>query len=91
MASRVSLKIIGLVQGINYRYLSQQQAQISGLVGYVKNLDDGSVELVVEGDASKLKKFVRWCYNGVGSATVLKIEENWSGETGEFSEFMIKS
>ena len=91
MTKRLSLKITGLVQGVGYRYLSQKQAQKEGLSGYVKNLDDGSVEVVVEGDETKLKEFIQWCYNGVGPAQVHKIEENWSELTGEFSDFMIKS
>jgi len=91
MNKQVILKIIGLVQGVGYRYSSQNEAKKRGLTGYVVNLDDGTVEIVVEGDEKNLKEFIRWCYNGVGPAQVHQIEESWSKATGEFSDFMIKS
>ena len=87
MTKRLTLKIFGLVQGVGFRYLSQKKAKSRGFTGYVKNLDDGAVELVAEGEETALKEFIAWCYNGVGPAQVTKIEENWSEATGEFSDF----
>ncbi len=79
-----------MVQGIGYRYHSQNEAKKRGFTGYVSNLDNGSVELVVEGEEEDLKNFIQWCYNGVGLAMVYRIEENWSEATGAFSDFVIK-
>ncbi|MBU0707731.1 acylphosphatase [Patescibacteria group bacterium] len=45
---RLSLKIYGTVQGIGYRYTSQQEARKRGFTGYVQNLDDGAVDTVAE-------------------------------------------
>lgn len=87
---RLALKIYGTVQGIGYRYTSQKEARKCGFTGYVRNLDDGAVEIVVEGGEKNLKDFIDWCYNGIGSAQVLKIEQNWSKATGEFSDFVIR-
>ena len=89
MKKRLTLKIFGLVQGIGFRYMSQIEAKKQGFTGYVKNLDDGAVELVAEGEETALKEFIAWCYNGVGPAQVTKIEENWSEATGEFSDFRV--
>lgn len=90
MKKRVTLKIIGLVQGIGFRYASQKEATKRELVGYVKNLADGSVEVVAEGKEEDLKKFITWCYNGVEPAMVQKINETWSASTSEFSVFAIR-
>ena len=91
MTQRLSLKIYGLVHGIGYRYSSQNEAKKRGFTGYVNNLDDGTVELIAEGQEKDLKQFIDWCYNGVGPAIVHKIDQSWSEATGEFSGFVIKS
>jgi len=91
MNKRLTLKIFGAVHGIGYRYSSQNEAKKRGFTGYVMNLDDGSVELVAEGQEKDLKAFINWCYNGVGPAQVLNIDQSWSKATGEFSDFMIRS
>ncbi|MAF13847.1 MAG: acylphosphatase [Parcubacteria group bacterium] len=91
MSKRLTLKIHGLVHGVGYRYSSQSMAKKKGYIGYVTNLDDGTVELVAEGKERSLKQFVNWCYNGVGPAIVHKIDQSWSEATGEFSDFVIKS
>jgi len=84
------LNIIGLVQGIGYRYAVQKKAQKLGFTGYIRNMADGSVEVMAEGDEKALKSFIQWCYNGVGSASVQKIIKSWSEGTGEFSDFVIR-
>ena len=87
---QVNLKIIGLVQGVGYRYTAQQEAKHRGLLGYVANLPDGSVELVALGPEEDLKRFVGWCYNGVGTAVVKTIEITWETSSGKFKDFVIK-
>jgi acylphosphatase len=90
MRKRLTLKITGMVIGVGYRYSSQVEAKKRGFRGYIRNLDDGSVELVAEGEEKDLKDFITWCYNGVGPAMVRNIDQSWSEATGEFSDFMIK-
>ena len=90
MKKRLNLKIIGQVQGIGFRYWAQQQAQKFGLTGWVKNEDDGSVSLVVEGDEEDLKKFLDICKKGSSFSSVEEIQEAWGKSTGEFQNFEIK-
>lgn len=55
--------VYGLVQGVNYRYFVQRNAQSMGLTGYTRNLDDGSVEVFAEGEKEKLAQLIaklRW-------------------------------
>lgn len=90
MTKRLTLKIQGLVQGVGYRYTSRNEAKKRGFTGYVSNFGNDAVELVVEGEEKNLKNFIEWCYNGVGTAMVQKIEQSWSEATGEFSGFVIR-
>ncbi|MFA6410165.1 MAG: acylphosphatase [Candidatus Buchananbacteria bacterium] len=89
MQKRITLKIHGLVQGVGYRYASQKEAKKRGFTGYVKNLANDTLELVAEGKEKDLQDFINWCYNGVGSAMVSEIKQNWSEATSEFSDFKI--
>ena len=68
------IKISGMVQGVFFRHSAKQKAEKLGLVGYVKNLDDGSVEVVVCGEENKIKEFINWCRQGPDSAKVEKAE-----------------
>lgn len=90
MIKRLNLKITGIVQGVGYRYYAQKEAQKRGFTGYVRNTADGGVEVIAEGNEGDLKDFKNWCYNGVGSAIVQKIEASWAEATGEFSDFKIE-
>jgi len=90
MNKRLTLKISGLVQGVGYRYSAQAEAKRRNFFGYVANLSDGVVELVVESNEPDLKDFISWCYNGVEMAQVQRVEQVWSPATGEFFDFMIK-
>jgi len=88
--SRLSLKIFGQVQGVNFRYFVYNQAIKLNIVGWVKNAADGIVEAVLEGKEEDLKKMLESCYQGPSYAKVDKIEEQWSEGIGEFKEFKIK-
>ena len=90
MVKRVSLEIHGFVQGVGFRYHSRKQAQNLDLTGFVHNVENGTVELIAEGEEADLKKFIDWCYNGLGGAEVSKINVSWSKVTGEFSNFEIR-
>ena len=54
----------GSVQGVGFRYTTQHEAQRLGLVGYARNLDDGSVEVVACGEAENVNKLIAWLKAG---------------------------
>lgn len=64
----------GQVQGVFFRVTTQQTAQRLGLAGWVRNLPDGSVELVANGDEQKLKELERWLWKGPPDARVEDVE-----------------
>jgi len=90
MLRRVHLTIFGLVQGVFYRATARDEARRRGLVGWVRNLPDGSVECVAEGEESDLAGFVAWCRHGPAGARVERIQEAWSNGTGEFRSFDVR-
>jgi acylphosphatase len=87
---RVHLLISGRVQGVAFRYYTQDIAQSSGVKGWVRNCWDGKVEIVAEGEEEKVKKLISWCYQGPGTAIVEKIDIEWGKYIGEFSSFGIR-
>ncbi len=69
-----SIFIYGVVQGVGFRYYTQHEAKKLGLEGYVRNLDDGGVEVVACGDATQLDKLQAWLkQGGPRSARIEKI------------------
>lgn len=77
------------MQGVFFRSSAKKVAESLGLVGWVRNNDDGSVEALAKGSKENLEKFVSWCKKGPLAATVERVEVNWSKATGEFDKFVI--
>lgn len=90
MQRRVHILVSGLVQGVFFRANTQSVAQQLGIRGYVRNLPDGRVEVVAEGDEEALKKLIDWCHHGPPLARVERVEVRWENPTGEFSGFHIR-
>jgi acylphosphatase len=90
MHKRVQVNYSGRVQGVGFRYTARQVAHGFEVVGFVKNLADGRVEMLLEGDEEELKKFLR----AIGSSdlgTYIRHETaTWSDATGEFRDFSIR-
>ncbi|WP_106478226.1 acylphosphatase [Phytohalomonas tamaricis] len=66
--------VSGTVHGVNYRRATQMQAQIEKLNGYVKNLNDGRVEVLLVGEASAVDRVVEWLWKGPDNADVTDVE-----------------
>ena len=85
----VRLKIYGQVQGVFFRMSAKHEADKLGLVGWARNNDDGSVEILASGEKKKLKEFIAWCKDGPEMAKVDRIEDSWSVEEEDFSSFEV--
>ena len=90
MKSRAHLIINGRVQGVFYRAHAQKMAKKLDLTGWVKNNIDRSVEVVIEGEESTIKEFVKLCNKGPMLAKVDSINTSWEKYTGEFATFSIR-
>jgi acylphosphatase len=86
---RIHLWIDGVVQGVSFRYYTQHEATLLGLTGWVRNLRDGRVELVAEGEEGPLKTLLDWCRRGPPHARVLSVQTRWEPYRGEFDRFAI--
>ncbi len=87
---RLFLKIFGNVQGVGFRYYSMEQARELGLLGWVQNVDDGTVECEIEGEEEALKEFLEWARRGPSWARVEKVEEKWGEFKGGFDRFEVR-
>lgn len=90
LKGRVHVIIYGSVQGVFFRASTREKAVGLGLKGWVRNLRDGSVEAVFEGDIETLREAVQWCHHGPSGAHVLKVDEKWDDYIGEFSSFDVR-
>ena len=84
----VHLIVSGRVQGVNFRNHTRIKALELGLKGYAKNLPDGNVEVVAEGNENKLKEFIEFIKNGPGIAKVENIKIKHK-EPENFTSFKI--
>jgi acylphosphatase len=87
---RVRLIIRGRVQGVGFRFSALDEANDLALVGWVRNLAGGEVEIVAEGRRKSLKKLAAWAHLGPSSANVTDVREEWLDYIGEFTEFRIR-
>lgn len=88
---RLHLFIRGRVQGVFFRTSAQERAQELGVVGWVRNCVDGSVELVAEGPPEQLALLRDWSRRGPPGAFVESVKELKEAETGEFSDFHLRA
>ncbi|MBI4066545.1 acylphosphatase [Candidatus Gottesmanbacteria bacterium] len=83
------LIISGDVQGVGFRAWVVDQAQDLGCVGWVKNRDDGAVEVAAEGEHANLEELIKRCNHGPEVAWVKKVDVMWEESTGEFVGFEV--
>ncbi len=83
--------VSGMVQGVFYRANTMYEAhKIGGLTGWARNLPDGRVEVVCEGDRGKVERLMDWLWKGAEYADVEDVEITWEKATGEFKDFDIR-
>ncbi len=88
--ARLRLIVRGRVQGVAFRFATIDEAESLGLKGWVRNLNDGSVEIVVEGPRSQLELLAAWAHQGPRMARVTEVSQEWSEFKGEFRDFRIR-
>lgn len=80
--TRAHVFVEGHVQGVFYRSTTQKQARDLGVHGWVRNLDDGRVEAVFEGDKPQVDQLVQWCQTGSPKADVDDVDVTWEDPEG---------
>ncbi len=84
-------RVSGTVQGVGFRYFVQRRASALGLSGYTRNLPDGDVEVLAEGDKTLLEALLEDLRTGPSLSSVDNVEAKWSERTEPgFRGFNIK-
>jgi acylphosphatase len=82
--------IEGRVQGVFFRTNTQRMAASLGLTGWVRNLSDGRVEAVFEGEESNLAVMLEWCWKGPPYAAVRRVDVTDEPYTGDYTVFSVR-
>ncbi len=88
---RVSIVAGGVVQGVCFRYYAQRKAEELGLAGWVRNMPDGRIEALIEGDDGAVDQMVQWFRHGPPGARVEEFAVREQPYLGEFDDFRVSS
>ena len=88
---RAHIFVEGRVHGVGYRANTRRIANQLGLKGWVRNLRDGRVEIMAEGEEEMVDRLIQWCYRGPTGAYVTKVNVDRMSSIGEFDGFTVKS
>lgn len=78
------------MQGVGYRFFAINQARLYNIKGYTRNLSNGCVEVVAEGDQGMMHDFIEQLRIGPSSAHVSGIDVKWSEKEEGFENFDVK-
>lgn len=87
---KAEVTVQGVVQGVGYRFFVLNQARLYDVKGYVKNMPDGTVQVVAEGDKGIVKDFIERLRIGPLSAHVTGIDVKWDEKDSGFTEFRLQ-
>jgi len=90
MKARAHVFVSGRVQNVFFRSETRDEAKKRDLRGWVRNIPDGRVEAVFEGEEEAVKKLIEFCRKGPPGAKVTNVDVTWENYTGEFRGFEIR-
>ncbi|KXA92991.1 acylphosphatase [candidate division MSBL1 archaeon SCGC-AAA259E19] len=90
MKKRAHVLVSGRVQGVFFRATTKEEARKREVNGWVRNLPDGRVEAVFEGEEDDVEEMVDFCHEGSRAAEVEDVEVNWDEYQDEFSGFEVQ-
>ncbi|MDR0909720.1 MAG: acylphosphatase [Spirochaetaceae bacterium] len=83
--------VTGHVQGVGFRWQAINEAQrIGGITGWVRNCEDGSVEVWAEGKKPALERFIAWLEAGPGYGRVDNVHYTWCEASGKLKSFGVR-
>lgn len=88
--TRAHIFVSGRVQGVYFRENTRKKAEQLDVSGWIKNLSDGRVEAVFEGEEDKIEKIVAWIKKGPIFAKIIDLKIEWQEYKGEFKGFDIR-
>lgn len=90
MLKQAHLTISGRVQGVFFRDFAQENAQILGIKGWVRNASDGTVEAVVQGEEDEIQELIKRLNQGPSSANVTDVKVDWQPMGPQLTGFEIR-
>jgi acylphosphatase len=90
LKTRAHVYVTGRVQGVFFRSETAEVATRLGIVGWVRNLADGRVEALFEGEKEDVEKTVDFCRRGPPGGHVQNLDVKWEDWRGEFQDFKIR-
>ena len=88
MASKTLIAVVqGMVQGVGFRWATVRQARALGLTGMARNLADGRVQVVAEGEEDKLARLRAWLSRGPAGAHVRSVDSRLEPYRGQYTDF----
>jgi acylphosphatase len=87
---KASIIIQGLVQGVGYRFFALEMAKQYNIKGYARNLPDGNVEVIAEGNQGMLSDFIKQLKIGPRSSRVTGVDVQWSEQEQGYTDFTIR-
>lgn len=87
---RVVARVEGMVQGVYFRDYAQKEARSLALSGWVRNRPDGTVEVVMEGEAEKVEQLIAWLHIGSPQAEVKEVQVTEEQPLGDKTAFAIR-
>ena len=90
MTARAHVYVTGTVQGVFYRASAMDKANDAGVSGWARNLPDGRVEAVFEGEPGSVREMVAWCRRGPPGSRVMDVEVRWSEKPEDIKGFTVK-
>ena len=87
---RVVTRVAGVVQGVYFRDYAQKEARSLDLSGWVRNRPDGTVEVVLEGEAEKVERMLAWLHTGSPQAEVTEVQVTEEQPLGDKTAFAIR-
>ena len=90
MKIRAHVLVTGDVQGVFFRSNTRSQASLRNVTGWVRNLSDGRVEAVLEGERDDVENVITFCRSGPSGSKVDDVEVSWELPTRKHKEFEIR-
>ena len=87
---RIHIYYAGVVQGVGFRFTAERIALDLDLTGWVRNLPDGRVEVLMEGENPKIKKFLKKIDESFLKGYIDDVDIEWHHATGEFDTFQVR-
>ena len=83
----LDVRVTGRVQGVGFRAATVRQAHLAGITGWVRNAADGSVEVLIQGNAEQVDRMLSWLHRGPPAARVDEVSHKQNHTERHFDNF----